>query len=42
MSQNKQTDYLAPEVEVIEFSVECGFATSNMENIGGEKDEIEL
>ena len=42
MSKSKQATYISPEVEVIELSVECGFATSNMENIGGEKDEIEL
>ena len=42
MSKSKQTTYISPEIEVIELSVECGFATSNMENIGDEKDEIEL
>lgn len=36
MKQLKQNDYLAPEVEVVEISVEAGFALSNLEDIGGE------
>lgn len=32
-------NYLAPVVEVIEFNVEEGFLGSNLENIGGERDE---
>ncbi len=33
--------YLAPEIEVSEMEVEQGFAVSNMESIGSEKEEQE-
>ena len=32
-------NYLAPVVEVMEFNVEEGFLLSNLENIGGEREE---
>ena len=32
-------DYLAPDLDVAEVSVESGFALSNLENIGGENPE---
>ena len=32
-------NYLAPVVEVMEFNVEEGFLGSNLENIGGEREE---
>lgn len=47
MNQNKQKGYLAPEVEVMEVAIECGFALSdlttpndNFEEIGDKKEEI--
>lgn len=33
--------YESPEIEVLEMSVECGFAGSQTEEIGGEKTEGE-
>ena len=30
---------LSPEMEVVEISVEAGFALSNLENIGGENED---
>ena len=32
-------EYLSPEMEVVEISVEAGFALSNLENIGGENED---
>ena len=47
MSQNKQKGYLAPEVEVMEVAIECGFSLSDVnstqesfEEIGNTKQEI--
>lgn len=39
MTTHLLENYLAPVVEVMEFNVEEGFLLSNLENIGGEKDE---
>ena len=41
MNKNKQMDYLIPTIEVQVIEVEQGFSLSNMEQIGGEKEEIE-
>ena len=41
MKNNKQWGYLAPELEVVYVEVEQGYAGSNMEQVGGEKEEIE-
>lgn len=43
MNKTNQSAYLAPQVEVIEWSVEQGFALSNstMEQVGDEEKEIE-
>lgn len=40
MKKSEQRGYLAPEIEVLEMAVEQGFAGSNMENIGKEKDPV--
>ena len=39
MKKSEQRGYLAPEIEVVEMSVEQGFAGSNLENIQPEKPE---
>lgn len=41
MKQIEQIGYLAPEVEVVEIGVEAGFSLSNLENIGGENEELD-
>ena len=41
MKTNQQWSYLAPEIEVNEVSVEKGFAVSNMEQLGEEKNPVE-
>ena len=47
MQKTNQEGYLAPEVEVMEVAIECGFAFSdlstpndNFEEIGDKKEEI--
>lgn len=39
MKKSEQRGYLAPEIEVVDMSVEQGFAGSNLENIQPEKPE---
>ena len=39
MKKSEQKGYLAPEIEVVDMSVEQGFAGSNLENIQPEKPE---
>ena len=39
MKTNQPWGYLAPEIEVVDMSVEQGFAGSNLENIQPEKPE---
>lgn len=41
MKQTEQNEYLSPEIEVLEMSVEQGFSGSNLENIEEEKDPID-
>ena len=41
MTKNEQWGYLSPEIEVYKSYVEQGFALSNMENIGNEKEPVE-
>jgi len=41
MKKSEQRGYLAPEIEVVDMSVEQGFAGSNLENIQPEKPEQE-
>ena len=40
MQKTEQWGYLAPEIEMLETSVEQGFSGSNLENIGEEKDPV--
>ena len=41
MSQESKFHYVSPELQVVIMDAEQCFAVSNMENIGGEQDEIE-
>ena len=41
MLMEKSMGYLPPEIEMQSVFVEQGFALSNMEQIGGENEEIE-